>query len=111
MARAGRVRGRSSADDRTRIRVGNAGHALFPQGREDEDPKMAQPIAVTQSVRRPAGAGEGLSEVSTQEMYREILSRLGEDPNREGLLATPGRVEKSLAFLTKPCSTWITTRW
>jgi GTP cyclohydrolase I len=34
-------------------------------------------------------------------MYREILARLGEDPTREGLLATPARVEKSLDFLTK----------
>ena len=62
---------------------------------------MAQPIAVSKSVRRVAGLDEGLSEFSTQEMYREILSRLGEDPSRDGLLATPGRVEKSMAFLTK----------
>jgi GTP cyclohydrolase I len=34
-------------------------------------------------------------------MYREILSRLGEDPHRDGLTATPSRVEKSMAFLTK----------
>jgi len=34
-------------------------------------------------------------------MYREILSRLGEDPDRDGLRATPERVEKALAFLTK----------
>jgi GTP cyclohydrolase I len=34
-------------------------------------------------------------------MYREILSRLGEDPSRQGLLATPARVEKSMAYLTK----------
>ncbi|MGH9589334.1 MAG: GTP cyclohydrolase I FolE [Terracidiphilus sp.] len=35
------------------------------------------------------------------EMFREILSRLGEDPSREGLVNTPVRVEKSLEFLTK----------
>ena len=62
---------------------------------------MAQPIAVSKPVRRAAGIDEGLSEFTTQEMYREILSRLGEDPDRDGLVATPGRVEKSMAFLTK----------
>ena len=62
---------------------------------------MAQPIAVTKPVRRAAGVDEGLSEFSTQEMLREILSRLGEDPTRDGLLATPARMEKSLDFLTK----------
>ena len=62
---------------------------------------MAQPIAVSKSVRRAVGIDEGLSEFSTEEMYREILSRLGEDPSRPGLLATPGRVEKSMTFLTK----------
>src|SRR5664279_4921656 len=62
---------------------------------------MAQPIAVNKRIHRPVEADEGLSEFSTQEMYREILSRLGEDPGRDGLLATPSRVEKSMAFLTK----------
>ncbi len=42
-----------------------------------------------------------LSGVSTQNLYREILARLGEDPNRDGLLRTPERVEKSMQFLTK----------
>ena len=62
---------------------------------------MAQPIAVSKPIRRAAEMNEGLSEVSTEEMYREILSRLGEDPSRQGLLATPARVEKAMTQLTK----------
>ena len=62
---------------------------------------MAQPIAVSKPIRRVLETNEGLSEVSTQEMYHEILSRLGEDPERDGLQMTPARVEKSMAFLTK----------
>lgn len=35
-----------------------------------------------------------------KEMVREILVRLGEDPERQGLVGTPERVEQSLRFLT-----------
>ena len=35
-----------------------------------------------------------------QELIRQLLSGLGEDPDREGLRDTPRRVEKSLSFLT-----------
>jgi len=62
---------------------------------------MAQPMAVSKTASSPASMGEGLSEFSTEEIVREILSRLGENPSRQGLLATPARVEKSLAHLTK----------
>jgi len=62
---------------------------------------MAQPIVVSKAVRRAVQQEEGLSGFSTQELYREILSRLGEDPNRNGLLATPERIEKAMSFLTK----------
>src|SRR4051794_15946290 len=70
-----------------------------PQGRRIST--MAQPIAVTKPVIRAEETRERLSDISTQEMYREILSRLGEDPDRDGLSMTPERVEKSMAFLTK----------
>src|SRR5215217_3474660 len=35
-----------------------------------------------------------------QEIIRQLLVELGEDPSREGLLDTPKRVEKALTFLT-----------
>jgi GTP cyclohydrolase I len=35
-----------------------------------------------------------------QDIIRQLLDELGEDPSREGLLDTPKRVEKSLRFLT-----------
>lgn len=38
--------------------------------------------------------------LTTQELYRELLLRIGEDPTRDGLLDTPERVEKAMAFLT-----------
>ncbi len=35
-----------------------------------------------------------------QQLIRQLLAELGEDPGREGLLNTPKRVEKALTFLT-----------
>jgi len=35
-----------------------------------------------------------------QDLVRQLLAALGEDPDREGLRETPRRVEKSLTFLT-----------
>ena len=35
-----------------------------------------------------------------QHLIRQLLADLGEDPNREGLLNTPKRVEKAMRFLT-----------
>jgi len=48
-------------------------------------------------------ASEPISAASltTQELYRELLVRIGEDPTRDGLIDTPERMEKSMAFLTR----------
>jgi len=35
------------------------------------------------------------------DLYREVLLRIGEDPDRDGLKRTPERVEKAIQFLTR----------
>jgi GTP cyclohydrolase I len=45
--------------------------------------------------------GLTLTDASTQEIYAELLRRIGEDPSRDGLLSTPKRMETSMAFLTQ----------
>jgi GTP cyclohydrolase I len=42
-----------------------------------------------------------VTSASFEELMREVLVRLGEDPERDGLQRTPERVDRSLHFLTK----------
>jgi GTP cyclohydrolase IA len=53
-------------------------------------------MSVDTAVQQPT-----LQEASLDEIVREMLRRLGEDPERQGLLKTPERVAKSLQFLTR----------
>ena len=46
-------------------------------------------------------ASPELASATTQELLRELLVRLGEDPDRDGLVRTPERMQKSLEYLTK----------
>ncbi len=39
--------------------------------------------------------------MSTEDLIKSLLQRIGEDPQREGLVRTPGRVERSLGELTQ----------
>jgi len=41
-----------------------------------------------------------LTSASTDELLREVLVRLGEDPARDGLVKTPERMQKALKYLT-----------
>jgi GTP cyclohydrolase I len=66
--------------------------------------RMAQPMVVSKSPKSVSTlepAEHGLANFSTQELYRELLGRFHEDPDRDGLLSTPSRVEKSMNFLTE----------
>lgn len=47
------------------------------------------------------GGNGRLSDVPFEELVAEILGRLGEDVERQGLLKTPERVAKSLSWLTR----------
>jgi len=42
-----------------------------------------------------------LTSASFEELVREMIIRLGEDPAREGLVRTPARVHKAMQFLLK----------
>jgi GTP cyclohydrolase I len=42
-----------------------------------------------------------LAEATPKELYAELLKRYDKDPTRDGLLRTPERMEKSMAFLTR----------
>ena len=46
-------------------------------------------------------AREALASADTSELVRELLQRLGEDPERQGLARTPQRVSDSLQWLTR----------
>jgi GTP cyclohydrolase I len=44
---------------------------------------------------------ESLTSTSMQGLMREMLVRLGDDPERDGLRRTPERMERSMLYLTK----------
>ncbi len=46
-------------------------------------------------------APAALAEATTEELYRELLRRTGEDPTRDGLVGTPSRMARSMAHLTR----------
>jgi len=64
------------------------------------DAKLAPP-AYHSAADQPPGSGVDLREVAFSELVREMIRRLGDDPDRQGLRRTPDRVVESLQFLTQ----------
>ena len=49
----------------------------------------------------PALISPRITEASIEDLYRELLVRIGEDPERDGLRRTPERMARAIEFLTK----------
>jgi GTP cyclohydrolase IA len=49
----------------------------------------------------PSVESSTLTSASFEDLVREMIVRLGEDPAREGLLRTPNRVHRAYEYLTK----------
>ncbi len=52
------------------------------------------------STREASVAGPDLSTVSFESLVAEMIRRLGDDPERAGMLDTPARVRESMEYLT-----------
>src|SRR5579875_3408711 len=65
-----------------------------------EKPTAERPGEFPAQVAEEAAHVE-LAMASTQQIYAELLRRVGEDPARDGLLRTPERMDKAMQFLTR----------
>jgi len=57
--------------------------------------------ALKLQIESPLLRNTALHNTALQDLVAELLVRLGEDPERDGLLRTPERVERALLYLTK----------
>jgi GTP cyclohydrolase I len=55
----------------------------------------------TPAQRAAEAAHVELGQATLQQIYSELLHRIGEDPSRDGLARTPERMEKAITFLTR----------
>lgn len=60
-----------------------------------------EPLEEELRESRASERGGALKDASVAGLYTELLRRIGEDPERDGLMKTPERMESSIAFLTR----------
>ena len=65
-----------------------------------EAPGPAHP-GITAAAQAREAEPRTLRDASLREIFAEVLTRVGEDPARDGLVNTPKRVAESLQFLTR----------
>ena len=112
------------AKSRARVLQVEGSSSECPLRRAERLSKMAHPIAVSKPVRRSAAAESSLAEITTQEMYREILSSPRRRPRARRIALDPeprrevdGLSDQGLwrRTLRRSCAarslTWTTTRW
>ena len=58
-------------------------------------PEALEAVKAPEALAEPATYNETM-----QDLIKRLLTELGEDPDREGLVKTPKRVDKALRFLT-----------
>ena len=58
--------------------------------------RTMKPATIERATETPT-----VTSASYEDLVREMLIRLGENPDREGLIATPERVRKAMQFLTR----------
>lgn len=61
---------------------------------------MLEPVSKSYSLPQTRGADFEQGESTLDHLVAELITGLGEDVTREGLIKTPQRVERSLRFLT-----------